>query len=108
MAKIGLDTKEYMNTFRAVMLPDLVKRIEENFPKVDLTNISTETIQMVFRAVTFSALEDYFTFALERVIEDNNNKLYEDLVKRGVIKEELEEKEEEAEQAEEKKKEAEE
>jgi len=90
MAKIGLETKEYMNTFRAVMLPDLVKRIEDNFPQVDLTNIPTETIQTLFRAVTFSALEDYFTFALERIIEDNNNKLYDDLVKRGVIPKEAE------------------
>jgi hypothetical protein len=88
MAKIGIDTKDYMAQFRSVMLPELLKNIENHFPKANLDNICTEAIQEVFHATTIAAIEDYFTFALERVIEDNNNKIYEDLVKLGVIKEE--------------------
>jgi hypothetical protein len=86
MAKIGLDTKEYMEQFRRVMLPELVKNIEKSFPKVDLENVCTEAIQEVFHATSIAAMEDYLTFAMERIIEDNNNKIYEDLIRMGVIK----------------------
>ncbi|HPZ07824.1 MAG TPA: hypothetical protein PL110_06910 [Candidatus Eremiobacteraeota bacterium] len=88
MAKIGLNTKTYMEQFRMVMLPELVKNIEKHFPKASLDNICTEAIQEVFHATTIAAVEDYLTFAMERIIEDNNNKIYEDLVRLGVIKEE--------------------
>ena len=88
MSKIGLDTKEYMEQFRRVMLPELVRNIERCFPKVDLENVSTEAIQEVFHATTIAAMEDYLTFAMERIIEDNNNKIFEDLIRLGVIKEE--------------------
>lgn len=91
MAKIGLDTKEYIAQFRSVMLPELLKNIESNFPKVELDNICIEAIQEVFHATTIAAIEDYLTFAMERIIEDNNNKIYEDLVKLGVIKEDKDE-----------------
>jgi len=90
MSKIGLNTKEYMEQFRRIMLPELVKNIEKNFPKVNLENVCTEAIQEVFHATTIAAMEDYLTFAIERIMEDNNNKIYEDLVKLGVLKEEKE------------------
>jgi len=89
MAKIGIDAKQYMEIARAVLLPELIETIKNNLPKFEETT-KIEVVQELFRATTIAALEDYASFLIERIVEDNNKKLYEDLVRLGVIKEETE------------------
>jgi len=85
MAQIGIDVKEVMAKLRENFINELPRLIRESFPEGEME--SPSVFESWFTATLTAVLEDYLTMVVEIILEANNQKIYADLVKMGVIKE---------------------
>jgi hypothetical protein len=88
MAKIGLTTEEISQMF-SPMIPNLEKYLTKQLTDDERGKFSSEQLATITRLI--ASTQGWMFSHFVKIIEDNNTKIYQDLMKEGIVKPFLEE-----------------
>lgn len=88
MAKIGLSTEEISQMFTP-MIPTIEKYVTKQLTDDERGKFSSEQLTTIIRLI--ASTQGWMFSHFVKIVEENNSKIYQDLMKEGIVKPFLEE-----------------